>query len=209
MPAGERHILVYIARHGTTNLNKDGCFRGPIDAPLDSKGWRDANQLAHYLEAVDLAGIFHSDKKRTSDTADVIAQRHKDVPVFANRDLSGFNVGDLGGEPKSKENLDIIADHVKHPDKPMPGGESLNHFRTRVRPLIAEAVELAMEAGKPILIVAHSSVIREVDNMYGSGRSTALAEPGGVVAIYIQDGKLHVEPVFKPRVVKSGTIDIS
>lgn len=208
MPKGEKHILVYVARHGTTDLNAEGCFRGPIDAPLDTKGWRDAHQLAHYLEAVDLAGIFHSDKKRTRDTADVIAQHHKGIKVFANSDLRAFNVGDLGGKPKNKENTQIVADHVKHPDQVMPGGESLNNFRRRVQPLIIDAMDLAMEAGEPVLLVAHSSVIREVDNMFGSGRSTALAEPGGAIAIYIQDGKFHVEPVFKPRREQSG-FDVS
>lgn len=196
--AGQKHILAYIARHGTTDLNKDDCFRGPIDAPLDSSGLRDAQALAKFFNPIEISSIFHSNKRRTRTTAETVG-RAKDLPIHANPNLAAWNVGDLGGQPKSKENLEIVKYHVDHPDISMPGGESLNFFKSRVRPLIQDAVEMGVKTGIPPLLVAHSSVIHEVGAMIGGHHEYALVEPGGVVAIYIQDGKLDVEPIFKPR----------
>lgn len=197
--AGEKHILVYVARHGTTDLNVANAFRGPIDAPLDKMGWRDAHKLAFFFEPIDLCVIVHSDKVRTRETAKVIASKKPDVKVLGNIGLCAFNVGDLGGQPKNKENLKTVDWHVANPDVPMPGGESLNHFRARVRPLIQNSIDIALQIGVPVLLVAHSSIIHEVGTMIGGHHEHTLVEPGGVAAIYIQDGKLNAEPILKPR----------
>lgn len=194
----DKHILVFVARHGTTDLNQRDAYRGPIDAPLDKSGLRDANQLAHYFEPIDLSCIFHSDKKRTTATADLIAQR-KGMEAHPNHNLRAWDVGHLGGKPKNEENEELVNWHVSHPEVSMPGGESLNDFKGRVRPLIADAIEIGMRAGEPVLIVAHSSVIHEVGSMLNGDHDHTLVEPGGVAAIYIQGGKLDAEPVFKPR----------
>lgn len=196
--ASQKHILVFIARHGTTELNQKDQFRGPIDAPLDKLGSRDAYQLAHYFEPIEISHIFHSDKKRTRETAKIIGDAKGEEPV-GNEGLQAWNVGKLGGKPKDDENLEIVEWHVQNPDIPLPGGESLNEFKDRIHPLIIEAIEKAEEIGVPILIVAHSSVIHEVGVMVSGKHDHTLVEPGGVCAIYIQDGKIDAEPIFKPR----------
>ena len=196
--AGQKHILAFVARHGETTLNAQDCFRGPIDAPLDKNGIADAHQLAKYFNPIEISHIFHSDKKRTRMTAETVS-RAKDLPVYPNADLQAWNVGDLGGQPKTPENLAIVDYHVEHPNIPYPGGESLNQFKSRVRPLVQDAIDMGLKTGIPPLLVAHSSVIHEVGSMIGGHHEYALVEPGGVVAITIQDGKLDVEPIFKPR----------
>jgi 2,3-bisphosphoglycerate-dependent phosphoglycerate mutase len=200
MTLSDKHILVYIARHGRTDLNKRDAFRGPIDAPLDTTGRRDAHQLGFYFEPVDVCCIVHSDLHRTRETAKIIAQAKADCDApHGNPNLRAWNVGDLGGKPKNEENQGIVDWHTAHPEVPMPGGESLNEFKARIRPLIVDAVEIGIRTGDPVLIVAHSSVIHEVGSMIGNDHEYTLVEPGGVAAIYIQDGKLDAEPVFKPR----------
>lgn len=196
--ANQPHILVYAARHGTTDLNQADAFRGPIDAPLDKKGFRDANQLAKYFEPIDLSVIFHSDKKRTRATAELIAKT-KDMKIYPNKDLAAWNVGDLGGQPKNEENLAVIDHHVENPDLILPGGESLNQFKARIHPLIKDAVDMGLDTGVPVLLVVHSSVIHEIGTMIGGHHEYTLVEPGGVAAIFIKDGKLDAQPIFKAR----------
>ncbi len=198
--AGQKHILVYVCRHGTTDLNAKDAFRGPIDAPLDKAGIRDAHLLKKYFSEIDISHIFHSDKKRTTSTAKIIAQDKPDVPVNVVPDLQAWNVGDLGGQPKSPENLQIVEEHVDNPTIPLPGGESLNQFKARVQPIIHEAVDHGLETGIPVLLVAHSSVIHEIGCMVCGDHDHTLVEPGGVCAIYIQNGKIDAEPVFKPKI---------
>jgi broad specificity phosphatase PhoE len=195
----EKHVLCYVARHGTTDLNQKNAFRGPIDAPLDKAGWRDAHQLAYYFEPIELSVIVHSDRKRTRSTAGLIAKSKDNIEVIENPGLRAWNVGDLGGQPKNKENEALVDWHVKHPDVPLPGGESLAAFKSRVRPLLAAAIDAAVKCGVPVLLVAHSSVIHEIGSMLSNDHEHTLVEPGGVAAIYIQNGKLDAEPVFKPR----------
>lgn len=195
----QKHILVFVARHGTTDLNAKDAFRGPVDAPLDKAGFRDANQLAHYFEPIELSHIFHSTKKRTEATAKLIAEPHGIKPI-SNAELCAWNVGNLGGKPKNDENNAIVEWHVEHPDVPLPGGESLHEFQARVQPIIAEAIDEATKIGVPILLVAHSSVIHEIGNMMSGDHDHTLVEPGGVCAIYVQNGKLDAEPIFKSRV---------
>lgn len=193
-----KHIITYLARHGTTDLNQKDAFRGPIDAPLDREGWRDAHQLAYYFNPLELSHIFHSGKIRTRETAKLIGDQ-KDIKPTENKDLAAWNVGDLGGQPKNKKNLDLVEWHVQHPSVPLPGGESLDEFRERVRPIIAGAIDLSMDCGCPLLLVCHSSVIHEAGSMIRGDHEYALVEPGGVAAIYIAEGKLGMEPIFKPK----------
>jgi broad specificity phosphatase PhoE len=195
----QAHPLVYIVRHGQTVLNKEDAFRGPLNIDLDKTGWKQANTLKEYLKDECFSYIFCSDKKRAVDTAEKIAEAHPDLPVQQNHGLRAFNVGFLGGKPRNEENQKLIEYYVKNPDVQIPDGESLNDFKARVRPLIKEAIELALESGNPVLLVAHSSIIHEVGDMIGGHHQYTLVEPGGVACIFVQDGELDAAPVYRKR----------
>jgi phosphoserine phosphatase len=195
--AKPHEILLYVARHGTTLLNQQNCFRGPLDPDLDGQGWIDAHRLAFYFEPTELAAIFFSPKKRSRHTAMLIKGK-RDIHYSGNDGLQALNVGHLGGQKKTSETEAEIKYHIEHPDEPIEGGESLNCFRCRVRPLILNGVELAVQAGKPVLIVAHSSIVHETGEMFNGDHSSTLVEPGGVAAVYIAGGQLKAEPIFKP-----------
>lgn len=199
MAAKPNEILVYVARHGTTVLNTNGCFRGPLDPDLDGQGWRDAHALAFYFEPLDLGAIFFSPKKRSRHTAMLINKaKGGDLPYHGHQNLQALNVGDLGGQKKTPETEKIVKHHTENMDDPFPGGESFNEFRGRVRPLLIDAVKMALRYGKPTLIVAHSSIVHETGELFNGDHSSTLVHPGGVAAVYIEDGKLKAEPIFKP-----------
>src|SRR5208283_378362 len=139
----QEHPLVFLARHGETELNKVDSFRGPMDVPLNKKGWQQANIQKTFLSGEDFSYIFTSDKIRAKDTAEKVGEAHPDIPIIVNHNLRAFDVGILGGQPKNEENQKIIDYHVTNPDIPIPDGESLNDFKTRVRPLISEAIKIA------------------------------------------------------------------
>ena len=46
MPPNEAIPVCYVVRHGQTVLNKDKCFRGNANPPLDETGIKQAHQLA-------------------------------------------------------------------------------------------------------------------------------------------------------------------
>jgi broad specificity phosphatase PhoE len=203
-------IALFCARHGETTLNKLHVFRGDKDPPLDAKGFRGANELAFYFQPIELSFIVCSDKQRTQSTADIIYLAKKtnldepnpiDLKPYPNEFLRPWNVGDFGGKPKNKENIEKLQRYVDNPDIPVPGGTSLNEFRARVRPLFMEAVEVGINTGVPGLLVIHSSLIHEIGTTFGTSHEDANVKPGGVVAVYTTDSTdsgFMVKAIFKP-----------
>lgn len=195
--------ILYVARHGSTELNQADCFRGHNDVPLSTKGYREANQLAYYLQPIELSFIVASAKKRAVATADVISLAKQvdgeKIRVVPNDGLFAWDVGNFSGKPKNKENLDELQKYIDDPDLQVPGGESLCNFRCRVRPLIEEAVETSNEQGVPGLLVVHSSLIHELGEMFHKDHTAALVKPGGLAAVYVSNGTLKVEAIFRPE----------
>lgn len=189
--------ICYLARHGQTLLNQKNCYRGSVDVDLDDTGYNQANRLAYYFEPIELSHIFCSSRQRAVHTAEAVASR-KDMEVISHDGLRALNVGHLGGKPKNEENIAVVREHVENPSVPFPGGESLNDFRARVRPLLQDAIEVADRSGEPVLLVVHSSVIHEAGEMIHGDHRKALVKPGGVSCIFYNDGKLEVEPIFRP-----------
>ena len=189
-------IAVLVARHGRTALNSEHKFRGRMDVPLDETGIKQAHELAELLRPIELGPIFCSDTKRASKTAEIIAQK-QDTHVYKNQNLKALNVGDFSGEKRSPENVAALTKILLSPDTTIPGGESLNDFSARVQPCIHEAIEIFLETGVPPLLVAHSSIIREVGAMFMGDHTLALVEPGGVLAIYFDNGKLKAKPIYR------------
>jgi broad specificity phosphatase PhoE len=200
----EKQILVYVARHGQTTLNKDQCFRGNKNPPLDATGIKQAHQLAHLFSNIDISHIFCSDKVRATNTAEIIAAA-KSSPIHKSESLRALNVGDFSGQKRTPEAEACLQRYIDHPDEPIPGGESLNEFKSRIRPCIQQAIDLFMECGEPPLIVAHSSVVHETGAVLYGDHKSVLVHPGGAIAIFVKDGKLGAEPIFKPIVPPPGS----
>jgi len=199
----EKVICAYVVRHGSTSLNQNGCFRGNLNPPLAPEGLRDAEVIANLFSTIDISHIFSSDKVRATETAGIIA-REKQIPIHKSESLRALNVGDFSGQkrtPKSEADLQVYLDD---PDTQIPGGESLNEFKARIRPCFQEAVDVFMECGVPPLIVAHSSVIHELGSALYQDHKSILVDPGGAVAMYLSNGKLGAEPIFKPARVQPG-----
>lgn len=195
---GQPQIILYAVRHGQTVLNKIHAFRGPMNIDLDKTGWQQANALKQYFQGTEFSHVFSSPKKRSVDTANKILEGRKQEPI-TNENLQALNVGDLAGKEKTPETDAIIQFHYEHQDIPMPGGESFNDFKGRVIPLLCEAIEIGLREQNPVLLSVHSSIIHELGALIGGHHNYCLVEPGGVAAVYIQDGKLDAEPIFRPK----------
>ena len=200
--------VAYIVRHGQTILNKNGHFRGSVDPPLDSTGEGQAHELAKLFSDKPICAIFSSDKQRATKTADIIAQKDG-IPIHLVSDLQALNVGNLSGQKRTKENITLLQHYLDNPDCTIPGGESLNDFRARVDPCLQHAVHIGVETGVPPIVVAHSSIIREVGTLLYKDHKKVLVEPGGAAVIYVQNGKYEAKPIFRPMVEKKKADTIS
>ena len=190
-------LMSYFVRHGTTALNENHSFRGPLNPPLDGEGIKDAMKLKEYFKGEDFGDSFTSDKLRSQQTISAILEPHGSDPKV-DSGLNAWDVGYLGGKPKAGHE-DEIAYYTQHADEPIPGGESLNNFKSRVRPSIRHAIQRGAETGLPSLVVAHSSIIHEIGTMFHGDHNHVLVKPGGVVGVYHRPGMgLYAKQLIRP-----------
>jgi broad specificity phosphatase PhoE len=191
-------VVAYFVRHGETTLNAEGRFRGPSDPPLNDNGTNDAAKLAHYFSDIKLGDAWTSDKQRAVSTAETILDPKGQV---ANQtpDLHAWNVGYLAGEKKDEpDNQASVGYHQDHPDEAFPNGESLNAFRSRVRPVLLRAIHAGYKSGTPSLVVAHSSVIHELGNLVHQDHTSTVVKPGGVAAVTFDGKAFSAKPIVRP-----------
>jgi broad specificity phosphatase PhoE len=196
-------VILYAARHGQTLANAQNRFRGALDVPLDATGKADAENLADYFKDIQISSIIYSDKKRSTETANIIARSKPGIKCFGTCNLHAWNVGMFSGQPKSPENVQKLEHYIQNPDIPIPNGESLNEFKARIRPCLIEGMEIANGSGAPVLFVVHSSVIHEIGAMVSGSHSAVLVEPGGVACIYVEGENLgalglRAKPLLRP-----------
>ena len=205
----DKPVIAYLVRHGRTSLNASGMFRGRANPPLDDVGLKQAKTVAQLFSTIDISAIFCSDKQRATKTAAIISQSKK-TPVRVSEALQALDVGDFSGRPRTPESEAALQVYLDSPDTEIPGGESLNSFKARIAPCIQDAIDLYCECGIPPLLVCHSSVVHEAGSLAHGDHKSVLVEPGGVVALYINNGKLGAEPIFKPvRVVQNQSSTIT
>lgn len=187
--------LLYLIRHGRTDLNARNLFRGNVDVPLDKVGIQDGEEAADFLKDVEPSFLVSSDKQRALQTAKVFEDRFG-VKTIPTADLRAWNIGKFSGQERSKENTDELQKYIDNPDLPVPGGESLSDFRDRVSPILEECFGEAQKTGIGF-IICHSSVVHEAGNIIKGSHTSLLVEPGGIVCIGFSDGDISAENVFK------------
>jgi|SRR6266850_1487083 len=202
----DKQIVLVALRHGQTTLNATNCFRGAANPPLDNTGFKQANAAAYYLQGMEFSAIYSSPRTRATQTATAVSNKKHEAFVEL-PDLVALDVGSFSGQPKSPENVRKIEQYIQNPDISIPGGEALNEFRCRVRPIFTEAIQMYERTGLPCLLVVHSSIIHELGQMFNDDHHSARVEPGGVAAVYYDDGEFHAEPIFKPLKVSKNQAD--
>jgi broad specificity phosphatase PhoE len=199
--------VLYVIRHGRTSYNQKGLFRGEADIPLTDQGFKDADEVAEFLKDVTPSFIVSSDKKRAVQTATVLA-KNDGMSLMKTELLRAWNLGEFSGKPKNKENLAELDKYIKDPDLQVPGGESLNEFRDRILPVLAECFEQATREGVGF-VIAHSSVVHEIGGRLYGNHKTLVVKPGGIVVLGFGDGDIVGERIFKPLRNEKGDASVS
>jgi broad specificity phosphatase PhoE len=190
--------ILYGLRHGTTDMNEQGLHRGWEDVPLDDDGREDASEAALTLDGRGIKAIYSSDLGRAKETARIVAKKLK-LKVIVDFRLRPWNKGDFQGEPKdeTKEAFDY---YVNHPDKKVPGGESLDSFNKRYEEALDEYIKQGKDDG-PILLVSHNSnmigTVHYLNDDKGKEADKEVVQPGGIFELCDNVGDLEFEIIFK------------
>src|SRR5262245_46099273 len=121
--------LLYLVRHGTTQANEDGLFRGHVDYPLNEDGLAAAEEAAYFLSFRTIGYLAASPLRRAVETAQAIGPALQ-LDFDRNPGLMPWNIGDFAGKPKAKYQ-DQLQRFIENPDLVIPNGESLSQFRQR------------------------------------------------------------------------------
>lgn len=154
--------LLYIIRHGQTDLNKEGIVQGRgIDSPLNKTGWRQADAFYQAYKNVSFDRIYTSRLQRTYQT---IEQFVKDgVPHTSLEGLDEISWGIYEGKPHTDEiatGFEALVTRWKSGDlhASVKGGESPAQLIERQRQAIDHI--LTQENESKVLICMHGRAIR-------------------------------------------------
>ncbi|MBI5001768.1 histidine phosphatase family protein [Candidatus Woesearchaeota archaeon] len=180
-------MRIHLFRHGQTSWNKQARLQGQTDIPLDEIGQKQADALASYFAALQLAAVYTSDLVRAQETAQRATQNTYPiitVPYFNERNfgvLEGTAIGEFAGDFRAQ-----LRDPVYCPQ----GGESHEMVEQRVR----EGIEKIVASHTPedeIAIFGHKGtnfhilttlIGIEQARQYRSGDNCA-----GLVLLYAQE----------------------
>ncbi len=147
-------------RHGETDLNARGAYRGRADVPLSLRGRVQSKSVGRALRGVSFEGVYSSPLVRARQTALAIAAGRRGATVVGTEALIDMDFGQWQGMTVAQVQERFPQEFRTWVDRPrearIPGGETLDEVRQRV---IAELDRL--EETHPqgtIAIVSHGVV---------------------------------------------------
>jgi len=155
--------IVYIARHGQTDWNREKRFQGHYDIPLNDTGREQARALAGVLQNKGIGQIYTSPKKRAVETAEIVNRSLKkklDIIEHLREISHGIYDGMTLDEVYSKHTDDIKKWREDRINIAPPEGESIRECAERVIPVYDSLVE--QSGDKTILIISHMVVTKSL-----------------------------------------------
>ncbi len=144
--------MLYLVRHEETPLNAENRFRGSANPGLSERGKHAAVGLRYRLDGK-FNRIICDEYARTCQTARRIAGS---IPVETDNGLEPWDIGDISGTEKTPaRKREFDRRYVEHPDAVPAGGESLNAFLRRWKPVYEKY--LRESHSDNILLVIHGS----------------------------------------------------
>ena len=148
-----------LVRHGQTDWNKEGIFRGRIDVSLNAAGVREAEIIGEKLRGTDPDAVCSSPLSRAMDTARCIAS-FRGRPVKTLQEFVDMDFGAWQGLSRAKVRErypKLFEKWVSRPDRVrIPGAETLGGVRKRA----LKGLDALLEAngGGTVVVVSHGLV---------------------------------------------------
>ena len=170
--------MIYFARHGETDANKQNLFNGEIDLDLNEIGIMQAKEQAEKLSGIKFDEIFCSPKKRAVQTCEIISNGQK---FIIDERLTELKCGKFDGK---KQSIILKIQFINSLKKGKNGVEQIDAFVARNIDFYEKV--LAQKKDKTILIVSHHGSAAAFD-YYFKGKpkdyrfSKRIVENGGIL----------------------------
>jgi broad specificity phosphatase PhoE len=158
------HRLVFLARHGETDWNRDGRWQGKTDIPLSDTGRAQSRALAASLAERGIVEVHASDLQRATETARIIAGLLV-IPTAVKLDarLRERGFGCFEGftrEECAQRHPEAWARYLADRRATPPGGEPQSEVAARVVAALTEIARAPRPTGHATLVVSHGGTIR-------------------------------------------------
>ncbi|MGO3732995.1 MAG: histidine phosphatase family protein [Vagococcus sp.] len=151
---------IYLIRHGETELNKQKCFYGALDVPINDSGRQQAERIKRKLIGINIDKVVSSGALRARETSQLIFPEKK-VEIDTRLNEKGF--GDWEGLNATQIEKRYASDWWQWIENPFdftpPNAESFQLFQNRVLQAFDE--QLSGYSGT-IAYVSHLGVIRVI-----------------------------------------------
>jgi len=128
-------MRVILVRHGQTDWNENGVFRGRIDVKLNRNGFRQAEIVGEALKVAAIDAVYCSPLSRALDTAAAIA-RHHGLAVETYEPVNDMNFGEWQGLKRPEVEArypKLFQIWLTAPQRvEIPNGETLSQVRRRL-----------------------------------------------------------------------------
>ncbi len=187
---------LFLIRHGQTPWTKERRYQGHTDTNLTAHGKQQAQALARRLRSIKFDVIYSSPLKRARETAKILAAGVK-APVRVDAALKEISFGNWEGrsvqeliQQKEPGFLDWHRGKFVRP----PGGESMPHFRKRIRQFLKKI--LKRHPDDRLAIVAHGGPVKillfEVLKLPTDFWWIFRAEPASLSRVFVAPGVRQV-----------------
>ncbi len=150
-------LKLYLVRHGETDWNCEQRLQGRTDIPLNTKGLRQAHQLANHLRQYPIQRILTSPLRRALTTSDIIAT-YIHCPLHIEEELIEIDHGVWQGLTIPVIRMNFVDQWSRWEAKPtkalVPEAESPTEVRSRVIKLLSR-----LEA-QHVCLVTHGVVLQ-------------------------------------------------
>jgi broad specificity phosphatase PhoE len=153
---------IYLVRHGETEFNRLGIFRGRFEVDLNDRGRRQAGEIAAALRGEGIERLHAGPLRRTRETAEIIGSA-LGIPVVIDPGFDNISLGEWQGVPKETVQRDWPEAWHQWQTSPehlvVPGGETVEDVKRRA---FARVSELVGDPSTPAAlgIVTHRSVMK-------------------------------------------------
>ena len=157
-------MLIYIIRHGETNLNVHGVLQGRVDEPLNQNGRDLAVATGRAMRGIHFDACISSPLIRAKETVGIILRESgNELAVTVDERIREINFGRLEGKTfaeMGETGLLFYTDPLRIPG--FPGGESVRDVCERTQAFLRELI--ARDDGKTYLLGTHGCAARAMLN---------------------------------------------
>ncbi|MED1864863.1 histidine phosphatase family protein [Fictibacillus nanhaiensis] len=138
--------MIYVIRHGETDLNKENRLQGRSGLPLNQVGITQAEHLKEQLKDINFDFVFSSPQERAIQTAEIATGKK----VITDSRIDVFDLGEADQLKKSE----VIFDGFIPDSNLYKGVENINSYVERVFNFLRE-LEVSYRSDMQILLSGH------------------------------------------------------